>query len=364
MARTEERHLLVRLGGALLGVLALPGWTLAAPDRPIALVLPVGALYTVACLVAIPSVMERRPALRLPVCAGLLAAGWVILVWLGPQNPWVLLYALVVIAAMLPLFWVLALTGVTMLGLLVWGAATGDAFARVPDLIMIASVTAVVGLLASLVETNAELSRAREQVAELATARERERVARDLHDILGHSLTTVAVKAGLARRVLDKGGDPEMASTQIGEVEELARRALDDVRATIDDYREVRLSVELSNAAEALRSVGVDADLPRAVDDLDPALRSAFGYVLRETVTNVVRHAHADRVRVRLGRDHIEITDDGDGHPEGRFGNGLSGLSERMRAVDGRLSTGPGLLDGDREGFTVYAYGGRAGKSR
>ena len=363
--RLVERRRPVRLGGALLGLLSLPGWTLAAPDRPVALVLLVGTLYTVACLAAIPLTGERWPALRPPVCAGLLAAGWAILVWLGPQNPWVLLYALVVIAAMLPLLWILTLTGATMLGLVVWGAATGDALGRVPDLIMIASVTAVVGLLASLVEANAELRRAREQVAELATARERERVARDLHDILGHSLTTVAVKAGLARRVLDKGGEPEVASAQIGEVEELARRALDDVRATVDGYREVRLSVELSNAAEALRAAGVDADLPRAVDDLDPALRSTFGYVLREAVTNVVRHAHADRVRVRLGKDHIEITDDGDGHPGGgRFGNGLSGLTERMRAVDGRLSTGPGLLDGDREGFTVYAYGGRVGESR
>lgn len=180
MPRTEERHLSVRLGGALLGLLSLPGWVLASPDRPVALVLLVGALYTAACLAAVPLAGERWPALRPPVCAGLLAAGWVILFWLGPQNPWVLLYALVVIAALLPLFWILALTGATMLGLLVWGVAGGDALGRVPD----------------------------------------------LHDILGHSLTTVAVKAGLARRVLD------------------------DVRATVDDYREVRLSVELSNAAE------------------------------------------------------------------------------------------------------------------
>ncbi|SIO84481.1 sensor histidine kinase [Nocardiopsis sp. JB363] len=365
MPRSEERHLPVQLGGALLGLLSLPGWVLTAPDRPVALVLLVGVLYTAGCVAAIPLAGDRWPVLRLPVCVGLLAAGWAILAWIGPQNPWVLLYALVVIAALLPLFWILTLTGATMLGLLVWSVATGEVLTRVPDLLMIASVTAVVGLLVSLMEANVELRRARGQVAELATARERERVARDLHDILGHSLTTVAVKAGLARRVLDKGGDPDSASEQIGEVEELSRRALDDVRATVDGYREVRLSVELANAAEALRSAGVDADLPRAIDDLDPALRSPFGYVLREAVTNVVRHAHADRVRVRLGADHIEITDDGNGHPEGRFGNGLSGLTERMRAVDGRLRTGTGLLGGDRAGFTVYAYGdGHAGESR
>lgn len=355
-----ERRRTFLLGGAFLGLCTLPGWALAAPDHPAALVVTAGALYAAACVATVPLVGERSLPWRVITCVGLLAIGWALLFWLGPNNTWILLYALVVVAALLPLAWSLALTTVAMFALLVWGSLTGELLARIPDLLMVASITAVVGLLVCLTEANAELRRARGRIAELVTLRERERFARDLHDILGHSLTTIAVKAGLARRILDKGGDQDQASAQVGEIEELSRHALGDVRATVEGYRRARLSEELANAVEALRSAGVDAELPQAVDDLEPRLRSAFGYVLREAITNVVRHSDADRVRVRLGRDRIEITDDGRGSPQGRFGNGLAGLEERMRAVGGGLRTGPGLLGGEREGFTVYAYGGRA----
>ena len=354
-----ERRWTFLLGGTLLGLFSLPGWVLAAPEHPTALILTVGALYAAGSVAAVFLAGERPLKHRLPACLVLLAAGWTVLLWLGQQNAWVLLYALVVVAALLPLAWSLGLTTISVVALLTWGTVTGDLSARIPDLLMIASITAVVGLLVSLTEANAELRRARGRIAELATLRERERFARDLHDILGHSLTTIAVKAGLARRLLDKGQDPDQASAQVGEIEELSRHALGDVRATVEGYRRVHLSGELANAVEALRSAGVDADLPQAVEDLDPRLRSVFGYVLREAVTNVVRHSDADRVRVRLGVDRIEITDDGRGGPEGRFGNGLAGLEERMRAVGGELRTGPGLLGGAREGFTVYAHGGR-----
>jgi two-component system, NarL family, sensor histidine kinase DesK len=351
-------------GGAALGAVSLPAWPLAAPELPAAAVVLAGAVYVSACVVLVPVAGEWSPRRRILACAALTGYGAAAMAWMGAENAWLLLYALVAAAALLPRRWFASLVGVCLAGLMARGVAVGDPLAPIPDILMVSSVTAIVALLVSLTDANAQLRRARNEIALLAAARERERVARDLHDILGHSLTAIVVKAGLARRVLEKAGAPQ-AAAQVAEVEELSRRALGDVRATVDGYREVHLAVELANAAEVLRSAGVDADLPTAVDGLGAAHRSVFGYVLREAVTNVVRHAHADRVRVRLGEDWIEVTDDGrgctgqPGDERPREGNGLSGLAERMRAVGGGITVGPGALapGPGRPGFTVRAHG-------
>jgi two-component system sensor histidine kinase DesK len=166
---------------------------------------------------------------------------------------------------------------------------------------------------------------------------ERERLARDLHDILGHSLTTITVKAGLARRMLESGNDRDRALDEIREVEGLTRSALSDIRATVSEYREVSLSAEVVGARAALRAAEIDADLPHAVDNVRPDLQRTFGYVLREAVTNVLRHSKAKRVKVRFGKTWLEIEDDGQA-VEARPGNGLRGLTERLEAVGGTLS--------------------------
>ncbi|MBX6371137.1 MAG: sensor histidine kinase [Acidothermus sp.] len=215
----------------------------------------------------------------------------------------------------------------------------------------IAFASVAVFAFVQLLRTTRQLAAARAEVAQLAAEQERARIARDLHDLLGHSLTTITVKAGLAARLADR--DPDRARTEIAEVEELARRTLADVRAAVAGYREARLATELAAAREVLAAAGIDADLPRVVDEVPTELAALFGWVVREGVTNVVRHSRATRVRIRLEPRAIEIVDDGIGPPDpdlpASAGHGLAGLAERVAAAGGRLLTGAA------EGFAATA---------
>jgi two-component system sensor histidine kinase DesK len=189
-----------------------------------------------------------------------------------------------------------------------------------------------------IIQRNRELDAARQEIARLAVEDERNRFARDLHDILGHSLTVVAVKAELAGRLVRL--DPDRAEAEITDVERLAREALADVRTAVDGYRDVTLAAELANARSALSAAGIDADLPNAIDDVPVAKRELFGWVVREGVTNVVRHSGASTCRVRIDPTSVTITDDGvPATPDG-LGHGLRGLRERAEALGGSLQVG------------------------
>lgn len=203
-----------------------------------------------------------------------------------------------------------------------------------------------------MIRTVRELRATQGKMARLAVAEERSRLARDLHDVLGHSLTTITVKAGLARRVLESSADRQRAIDEVRDVEELARQAMTDVRATVSGYRTASLPAELVGARAALSAAGIAADLPRAVDDVTAGLRETFAYVLREGVTNVIRHSGASRCEVRMGDTWLEVRDNGhaaaDAVTSSRQvggGHGLSGLAERVAAIDGTLEAGP-LPDG------------------
>jgi two-component system sensor histidine kinase DesK len=187
-----------------------------------------------------------------------------------------------------------------------------------------------------IIRNNIELSKARAEVARLAAENERSRIARDLHDLLGHSLTTITVKAGLARRLADR--DPERAAEEIAAVEQLARRTLGEVRAAVAGYRDVTLAGELATAHEVLRAAGIEARLP-AVDAVDADVVEPFGWVVREAITNVVRHSRADTCTITVGPRWIEVVDDGrGGGPSDRPGTGLAGLRERLAHVDGTVT--------------------------
>ncbi|WP_261167108.1 histidine kinase [Microbacterium sp. Marseille-Q6965] len=178
-----------------------------------------------------------------------------------------------------------------------------------------------------------------ELARQLAIVEERERVARDVHDVLGHSLTVVTVKAELAERLID--GDPVAAKAELAQIRSLTREALAELRATVAGLRVARLGDELQAARAALADAGIDADVPDEADTVDPPHRIVVAWTLREAVTNVVRHSRAERCAVRLAPRGIVVEDDGIGTPAEVAATGLRGIRERAEAAGATLTVGP-----------------------
>lgn len=175
----------------------------------------------------------------------------------------------------------------------------------------------------------------------VSRARERERIARDLHDVLGHTLSTIALKSELSEKYLAVQ-QTQKAQTELAEIAQIARQALAEVRTTVTGYRAGNLTSELAMARHALTAAGIQADVPTSSPrPISRELENMLSLVLREAVTNVVRHANAKSCRVQLfNRNrlwHLRVTDDGQGW-NGRLGNGLQGMKERLSLFNGRLS--------------------------
>ncbi|RKF25324.1 sensor histidine kinase [Micromonospora globbae] len=295
---------------------------------------------------------RNRPIPPAPAVAGLLgllALG--VLGIPGTDGDWMTTLVFVAAAAvfLLPRVWalvvvVLAVLVPVVLSYLVpaWATESTIVFA-----VLLASF-AMFGV-SALAQRNGELRAAQQEIRRLAVAEERARTARDLHDILGHSLTVVAIKAELAGRLVEV--DPARAATEIAEVEQLARAALADVRRTVGAYRDVRLVEELAGARTALAAAGIAADLPAELPALPPERDQLFAWAVREGVTNVVRHSGARRCTVRVRPDAVEVSDDGRGPTAeaATAGHGLVGLRERAQRLDatvtvGRRPDGPGFV--------------------
>ncbi|HEX3781401.1 MAG TPA: sensor histidine kinase [Pseudonocardiaceae bacterium] len=241
-----------------------------------------------------------------------------------------------------------ALLGLGFTAALLIGTKIADGAPNWADTWVLAVLTVAMFTFGALISTIKQLRAAQSKMAKLAVAEERSRLARDLHDVLGHSLTTITVKAGLARRVLESSSDRERAIAEVRDVEELAREAMAEVRATVSGYRTPSLAAELVGARAALQAAGIAAQLPQAVDDVPAGLREVFAYVVREGVTNVIRHSGATRCEVRLGQNWLEVRDNGTACGEAVTrsretggGHGLSGLAERVASVEGTLDAGP-----------------------
>ena len=203
-------------------------------------------------------------------------------------------------------------------------------------------VTASVGLVnlyfGQRQRTNEKLRLAQAEVEHLAKVAERERIARDLHDVLGHTLSVIILKSELASKLMDR--DLERARKEIEDVEQTARDALAEVRQAIRGYRAGSLEEEFARARSMLEIAGVSVDCNASPVTLTPAQETVLALVTREAVTNVVRHAQAKLCRLRLGREghsaRLEIQDDGRGGAQIE-GNGIRGMRERIEALHGQL---------------------------
>jgi len=189
---------------------------------------------------------------------------------------------------------------------------------------------------------NRQLRKANEEIETLAKVAERERIARDLHDVLGHTLSVITLKSELAGKLIDR--DPQRAGKEIREVEQISRQALTDVRDAIRGYRSQGLVAELAQAKTTLETAGLTVQCDAATTVKLPALQeSVLSLAVREAVTNVVRHARAHTCRMRLeqqnGSCRLEIHDDGCGASNGE-GNGLRGMRERVEMIGGTLIRG------------------------
>ncbi|MGA8114269.1 MAG: histidine kinase [Actinocatenispora sp.] len=321
------------------------------PPGPVRTVLAwVGLVAFVGCYVRLIVVGMRRPfQIAAPaVLVGLLAICGLLLWPIGVGWLYTFPYYL---AASLPTqlpqrYWVPAGVSVT-LGTLALELAYGDHGA---ELVGRVGSVAAVGLLMSMFSwilmAVVRLRRAQSELARLAVADERLRIARDLHDVLGHRLAAVALKSDLARRLV--AVDPGRAEAEMASAGQIVREALDEVRATVSGIREASLRGELSTAQALLAAAGVECVVAVPAETLPVAVADVAGWVVREGVTNVVRHARADRAWITVrGVDPVvvDVTDDGQGSAEHRVGNGLTGLSERVTAVGGTLTAG---REGDR----------------
>ncbi|WP_256840330.1 sensor histidine kinase [Ornithinimicrobium faecis] len=206
--------------------------------------------------------------------------------------------------------------------------------------LIVVLVAIATGLVRVLEQAGAE---ARAAESELALAAERDRVARDVHDVLGHSLTVVTVKAELAQRLIDT--DPDQAKEELDQIQSLSRVALAEIRATVSGLRVASLADEVAAAGAALSGAGIQAQLPDDLGVVDPRHRVLMGWVLREAVTNVVRHSGASTCTVALEDSLLRVSDDGRGI-SGKEGNGLRGIRERVADADGTITLAPGPTGG------------------
>ncbi|WP_160821390.1 sensor histidine kinase [Actinomadura sp. J1-007] len=192
-----------------------------------------------------------------------------------------------------------------------------------------------------------QLREARGEVARLAAADERLRIARDLHDLLGQSLSLIVLKSELARRVA--GRDPARALDELGDIESVARQSLADVRAAISGYRRRDLAEELDGARGVLAAAEIGTTVRTCATPLPEEVDGLFAWAVREGVTNAVRHSRAAHVTITVARSGgaaaLDVVDDGCAGAAGAGpfapGNGLTGLTERVAAAGGTVEAGP-----------------------
>ena len=227
---------------------------------------------------------------------------------------------------------------------------------------LVPAVGATTATFSRAFRTNRELRLARREIARLAVSEERLRFARDLHDLLGHSLSLIALKSELAEQLIPE--DPEQAQREVHDIEATARTALQEVREAVVGYRHTTLASELQRARELLAAAGIRCIVLNDVGALPTPIETLLTWVVREGVTNVMRHSRAKHCVISLahqpGEICLTVTDDGQGDSRqgssaalhlGQPGNGLRGMRERVETRGGRCEAGPA----GKHGFQLAA---------
>lgn len=234
------------------------------------------------------------------------------------------------------------------------GGVTGvDWLQLIPLILLVRGLGLDMIGLARLSSALQELHAAREERAHLAVMEERLRLARDLHDLLGHTLSMITLKSELARRLVEQ--EPAQAVQEMRDVERVARQTLREVREAVAGYRQPRLENELDSARQLLETAGIACHIEHSAGVLPPAADAVLAWTVREGVTNVIRHSSARHCRIRVTSENgtacAEVINDGDlralaGDTYVRAGSGLPGLSERVSALGGRMEAGPLQVSG------------------
>jgi two-component system sensor histidine kinase DesK len=231
------------------------------------------------------------------------------------------------------------------------GWLTGYGFADlVNTIVFIPAILLITRVVMWSITTSWQLHTAREEITRLAVTTERLRIARDLHDLLGHNLSLITLKSELARRLVSVA--PERAIVEISDVENVARTTLQEVREAVSAYRQPTLKSELQAAQEILAAAGITyhfAGNESMIDALPTTVEAVLSWTVREGVTNVIRHSRAHECTIRVTRDAhevgIEVVDDGAGassiNSSDNQGNGLRGLAERVETLGGRSLASP-----------------------
>jgi two-component system sensor histidine kinase DesK len=350
-----------RAAGVFATFLALPAIIGLIGDEPNATrVIAVAAAVGAFLVVFLRAIRGRS----VPKPPAVVARAWVVLLaiaaalTIADRPDWSLLFYYVVALAgiRLPRPWnvvCVVVTAAVSAAAAVIGGANHSATGGIGlGLLGIGAAMVVMG---ELMRANRELHDARSELARLAVADERARFARDLHDLLGHSLSVIALKAQLARRRLPD--DPQTAAADVADIENVTREALREVREAVSGYRRPKLDAELDGARTALDAAGIETTIERPPVDLPADVEAALAWTVREAATNVIRHSGARHSTIRLvpavGQATVEVVDDGPGtNGEGGGGSGLLGLQERLRQAGGRLEAGPRE---DGPGFRVRA---------
>jgi two-component system sensor histidine kinase DesK len=254
----------------------------------------------------------------------------IVVPWTGRRPPW----PPVVVASA-------AVTG----ALIAWArnASAGDIWSVLYGTVLSGFIVAMILRLVSVIR---ELQETRQELARAAVDEERLRFARDLHDLLGHTLSVMVLKAQVTRKLATR--DPELAAEQAADIERVGRQALTEVRQSVSGYRGRGIDRELDQARTALTDAGFTVTVQRDGLPVPAAPDALLGWVIREGVTNVIRHSGGRQCEIRIrhgdGQAAVEIRDDGNGRPAVKLpsgGHGLGGLRERISAAGGKLEAGP-----------------------